>query len=115
MENFFNIFSKFSVLALICFASLSVVVGDIFAKYWSINTKPVFYFIALIAYAFSGFFYIPTLLREGLVVTSVIWSITSIIGFLAVGILLFKETLTPLQIIGVVLGIIALVILTVGK
>jgi len=65
--------------------------------------------------AFSGFFFIPTLLREGLVVTSVIWSILSIIGFLAVGILIFKETLTILQIVGVIFGILALIILKLGE
>ncbi len=115
MNEFFNIFSKIPVWVLLCLAAISVVTGDVLAKYWSTNTKSVFYFAGLIAYAFSGFFYIPTLLREGLVATSVIWSILSVIGFLVVGILLFKETLTPLQIVGVILGIIALVILTLGK
>ena len=115
MDWLLNVFSKIPVWALLCFAAISVVAGDIFAKYWSANAKSVFYFAALIAYAFSGFFYIPTLLREGLVVTSVIWSILSIVGFLFVGIILFKETLTPLQIAGVVLGVIALIILTLGE
>ena len=115
MDQFFNIFSKIPVWALLCFAAIAVVTGDVFAKYWSTNTKSVFYFAALIAYAFSGFFFIPTLLREGLVITSVIWSILSIIGFLAVGILIFKETLTILQIVGVIFGILALVILKFGE
>ena len=115
MDWFLNIFSKFPVWALLCFAAISVVAGDVLAKYWSTNVKPIFYFAALIAYAFSGFFYIPTLLREGLVITSVIWSILSIIGFLVVGIVLFKETLTSLQVVGVILGVIALVILTLGE
>ncbi len=115
MDQFLNIFSKIPVWVLLCLAAISVVTGDVLAKYWSTNVKSVFYFAALVAYAFSGFFYIPTLLREGLVVTSVVWSILSIIGFLAVGIILFKETLTPLQIAGVVLGILALIILTLGE
>ncbi|MEK7547031.1 MAG: SMR family transporter [Patescibacteria group bacterium] len=115
MDWFLNIFSKFPVWTLLCFAAISVVTGDVLAKYWSTNTKPVFYFAALTAYAFSGFFYIPTLLREGLVVTSIIWSILSIVGFLVVGILIFKETLTPLQIVGIILGIIALIILKLGE
>lgn len=115
METFFTIFSKFPVWILLCLAATSVILGDVLAKYWSTNVKPVFYFAALIAYGFSGFFYIPTLLREGLVITSVIWSILSIVGFLAVGIILFKETLTPLQIVGVILGIVALVILKLGE
>lgn len=57
------------------------------------------------------FFYIPTLLSKGLVLTSIIWSLLSIIGFLLIGLVVFKEILTSMQIIGVSLGIIALIIL----
>ncbi len=115
MTEFFNFFFKFPVWVLLCLAAISVVTGDILAKYWSTNVKPVFYFAALIAYGFSGFFYVPTLLREGLVVTSIVWSILSIIGFLIVGIVIFKETLTPIQVVGVILGIAALIILRAGE
>lgn len=103
---------KIPVFILLLLSGLSVVTGDYFAKYWSINQKTIFYILAILGYLGSSIFYIPTLLREGLVVTSVIWSLISIIGFLFVGLVIFKEVLTIWQIIGVSVGIIALVILS---
>jgi len=49
MNEFLNIFSKIPVWALLCLAAIAVVTGDVFAKYWSTNTKSVFYFAALVA------------------------------------------------------------------
>ena len=106
---------KLPVILLIILSAASVTAGDFFAKYWSINTRSVFYVLAIMGYVGSSIFYIPTLLREGLIITSVLWSLLSIIGFLVVGILIFKETLTNLEIIGVMLGIASLVILSLGK
>jgi multidrug transporter EmrE-like cation transporter len=85
--------------------------GDTFAKYWSLNPRWSIFIGAMLGYLASGFFYIPSLLREGLVITSVIWSLISIIGFLFVGLVLFKEHLTPVQWIAVALGIVSLLIL----
>ena len=85
--------------------------GDYFAKYWSTTQKHPFYYIALITYFCSGFFYIPTLLKQGLVITSLIWSLLTIVGFTVIGIIIFKEHLTITQTIGLVLGIVALIIL----
>jgi|SRR3989344_8207505 len=95
---------------LLVLSALSVIAGDLFAKYWSANQKALFLIIALLSYFLSGLFYIPTLLREGLVVTSVVYSLLSIIGFMFIGLVLFKETLTQLQLTGVFFGVVALII-----
>ena len=104
---------KLTVQTLLLFSASAVVAGDYFAKLWSTNQRTVFLLAAFLGYFLSSVFYIPTLLREGLVVTSVIWSLLSIIGFLFVGLVIFREQLTTLQIIGVIFGIIALAILSV--
>lgn len=108
-----SIVQKVPVLVLLIFSACGVVVGDFFAKYWSIHQRTAFFVLALIGYLISSLFYIPTLLREGLVVTSVIWSLLSIMGFLFIGLAVFKEQLTLSQIVGVALGVVALVILSV--
>ena len=115
MRLFVAILPKLPVFVLIVLSSVGVVMGDYFAKHWSVNKKGLFLLFAFIGYLMSSFFYIPSLLKEGLVVTSVIWSLLSILGFLFVGIVLFHETLNTLQIIGVVVGCIALVILAVAS
>ena len=105
--------SKIHPLVSIIIAASTVIVGDYFAKIWSLHTSETKYFIlSVFFYGLSGVFFTPTLTKQGLVYASVIWTILSVTGFLFVGILLFKETLTFTQIIGILIGIISIVILT---
>ena len=115
MNFIIALLSKFPVPLLLIMSAASVVAGDFFAKYWSLHTRSIFFVLAVIGYLGSSFFYIPTLLKEGLVVTSVIWSVLSIVGFLLVGLIVFKETLNPLQSVGVGLGVLSLIILSLAK
>lgn len=112
MQQIIDLFTKIPVWLLLSLSAGSVIIGDLMGKFWSVNSRPLFYVIALICYFLSGVFYIPSLMREGLVITSVIWSILSIAGFLFIGLVVFNESLTPLQITGVVLGVIALILLS---
>jgi multidrug transporter EmrE-like cation transporter len=95
---------------MILLSGLCVVLGDIFGKIWSENLNKNFFLLSILFYGLSSVFYMPALLKEGLTITSVIWSLISILGFLIVGILIFHEKLTPVQIIAVVLGMISLVL-----
>ena len=98
---------------LLVLAAICVISGDYCAKAWSVNQKPMFLVLAFLGYFMSGFFYIPTLLRQGLVITSLIWSLLSIIGFLVIGLVIFKEQLSVVHSIGVFFGVIALLLLSV--
>jgi multidrug transporter EmrE-like cation transporter len=109
-----TLLAKLPIWLLLALSAAGVVSGDYFAKSWSLNQRGWVYGLAIAGYAVSALFYIPTLLREGLVITSVIWVVLSTIGFLVVGILIFHETLTPLQWVGVGLGIASLLILTIA-
>ena len=113
MKFLLDIFSKVPVTVLLLISALFVIAGDFFAKYWSVHRGWLLFVIAFITYSLSGFFYIPTLLREGLVVTALMWTLLATIGFVLIGLLIFKESLTPLQIIGVITGIISLMILNI--
>lgn len=112
MQILLNFVHQMPVALMLILSATSVVLGDLFAKFWSINQKGWFFGIALVGYFLSGLFYIPTLLKKGLVLTSVIWSLLSIIGFLFIGLVLFKESLMPVQIVGITLGVIALILLS---
>ena len=103
--------ASFSPWLLVTLAAISVILGDVFAKYWSQNQRLTYYLLGLVFYFLSGFLYIPSLLKEGLVVTSVLWSLIGTIGFVVVGLVFFKETLTLMQGVGVGFGVVALVIL----
>ena len=107
-----NNLNKISVFGLILLAAASVIFGDFAAKLWSTNHNNNWYTLALGGYFLSGVFYIPTLLREGLVITSILWSVLSIIGFLAIGLIIFRESVSNLQILGILFGVVSIVILT---
>lgn len=109
------LFLKIPALVLLVLSALSVTTGDFFAKYWSTNTRGLFYFLALLGYIGSGVFYIPTLLKEGLIITSVIWSVLSTVGFLLVGLVIFKESLTAMETLGTILGVASLVVLSFSR
>ncbi len=111
MQAYIELVSRFPILLLIFLAVICGVSGDIFAKYWSVDHKLSYFLLVLFFYAGSAFFFVPTLLRESLVVISVIWTIMNITGFLLVGLVMFKETLTYWQIMGVLIGIVAVVML----
>ncbi len=111
MQTFVQIAQKIPIPVLLLLSGTGVILGDTFAKYWSLDPRWSIFVAAMIGYLASGFFYIPSLLREGLVITSVIWSLISIIGFLFVGLVVFKEHLTLVQWIGVMFGVVSMLVL----
>ena len=106
--------SKFPIWLLLGISASGVITGDYFAKLWSTNQRGFFVCLSIAGYVVSGLFYVPTLVRSGLVVTSVIWCVLSIIGFLFIGVYMFHESLTGLQWVGVSFGITSLIVLSVA-
>lgn len=112
LKYWISIAQKIPLLVLILISASSVVLGDYFAKSWSVSQRGWLFGGAFIAYGLSSIFYVPTLMREGLVVTSLLWTITATAGFLIIGLVLFREQLTMGQWIGIGFGVTALVILS---
>lgn len=108
----FTALAKLPVWLLLLLSAAGVIAGDYFSKSWSVNQRVSLAALAIAGYACSAIFYMPTLLREGLIVTSVVWSVLSIIGFLVIGLFVFNETLTPLQWLGVGFGVVSLITLS---
>ena len=112
---YLSILGRLPVVVLILLAASAVIIGDYAAKAWSIHQKESFLFLAFVGYFFSGFFYIPTLMRENLIITSILWTLMSTIGFLIIGFIIFKEVLSVSQIIAVLVGLISIIFLTFFK
>lgn len=110
-----ELMQKIPLALALLLSAVGTVGGDYLAKSWSLNLKTNYFILALVFYFAAGLFYAPTLLKEKLVITSVIWSVLSIIGFLFVGLVIFRETLTSIQILGVVLGVLSLIILAIAQ
>ncbi|MEK7187666.1 MAG: hypothetical protein AAB691_02355 [Patescibacteria group bacterium] len=107
--------SKLPTIALLLIGAICVAVGDYFAKSWSVEQRDILYYIAFASYALSPLFYLPTLLKESLIVTTIIWSILIILVSITLGAIVFHETLSPLKWSGVILGLVALVILSLAE
>lgn len=111
MRFMINFLFGLPVPLLLTLAVTGVVAGDFFAKYWSVHRQPHLFLLALLGYLASGLFYTPTLLKKGLVVTSITWTVASLIGFLIIGIVIFGEHLSAWQVVGVAFGVMSLLIL----
>ena len=112
MDTLVSFSQKIPLILLFTVSALFVGVGDYLAKKWSLVPGWNFCAGALVCYFISSFFYLLTLTRKGLVVSCVIWSISSIVAFLFVGLVIFHETLSGMQLIGVILGTISLILLS---
>ncbi len=100
------------VFLLLLLAVCMNIAGDYAGKFWSVHQKPWIFLIAFGLYALAGLLYLPSLLKEGLIVTSLIWTILTVVGFVLVGLLIFHEHLTTMQLLGVGLGVAAVVLLS---
>ncbi len=110
-----TLLGRVPVPMLLGISAASVVAGDTLAKFWSTNHRPALFWLSLLAYAASGIFYVPTLVRAGLIVTSTLWGVADMIGFLFIGFVIFHETLSPLQLVGVGFGAVAVIILAIAS
>lgn len=113
LNNYINLFANISVWVLIVASATFTILGDYFGKLWSINLHPIFFWLNVTFYTLSSLFFIPALLKEGLTITSVVWSLLSIIGFMFIGLVLFKEVLTVVQVVALIFGVISLILFSI--
>lgn len=81
-------------------------------KYWSAGESRLFLYLGLFGYLMVGalFAYILSI-HSNMTVINGLWQVLNIILVSAVGIFLYKEKLTPLQMIGVGFAILATALL----
>lgn len=93
-------------------AALISVVGDLCGKLWATGKGWWFYPAALVIWTLGSVVYLPVLAKQGLVVATLLWCFFNVLGFVFLGVVLFKETLTPMQWAGVILGVIGMALLS---
>jgi len=87
-------------------------VSDIFAKEWSLRSHWWIFAIAISGYIITNLFWLYALKNGAdLARGAVLFSAGSAILGVMSGLILYKEILTPIQLLGVFLGIISLVLL----
>lgn len=112
MNQLFNYLSEtIPTWALLVLVAGCIVIGDTIIKYWTGNQKDWMVVVVLVFYTISGLLYFPTLLNENLTTATVIWSVLSLIGSVLVGLLIFRETVSLVQGVGIMLGILSVILI----
>ena len=109
-------------LILILLAVTAVAIADVFLKKAALGgslsaaLKSPWFFGALALYLFQIFFYTYVfVLGFELSVVGIMQTILYALIIVGAGLLLFQETLSPLQITGMVLGIAGVILINLGK
>jgi len=87
-------------------------VADIFAKEWSLHGNWIRWTGAILGYIIANIFWLFALKGgSGLAKGAAIFSIASAIIAVLLGVILYKESLTTIQLIGIGIGIISLILI----
>lgn len=89
--------------------------GDIIFKYWIENNNWKFFLAGLLAYIIGMLFLIATFKTKNIAVASVIFILFNIATLTIASYIIFKEPLSSLQTIGLLVGLVAVVILELAE
>jgi len=96
-------------LSLLIFFEL---VADYFAKEYSLKGGWIFWVLAILGYVIANIFWLSAIRNgSGLARGAILFSVGSAVVAVALGVLLFKEHVSPIQVVGCLLGIISLVLI----
>lgn len=85
--------------------------GDIVLKYWAISNRGTLMVIGLLVYFIGSIFWAYSLRHETLSRSLIVFSLSYLILGALAGLLYFKETLTPRQLAGVGLALVAIILI----
>jgi multidrug transporter EmrE-like cation transporter len=101
-------------IILLLIGGIILTLGDIMMKKWVNTNSYIFYIIGMIIYLVGLNFLAQSFKFKNIAVASVIFVIFNVVTLSIVSWIYFKETLSPVQIVGMVLGILSIVILEVA-
>jgi multidrug transporter EmrE-like cation transporter len=83
-----------------------------FVKNVSMGLNPMWMIIPTILYSFSPYVLLQALKMESLVIMNLLWDLSSDIVVTLIGILFFKEHLSPLKMVGVCLSLVSIFLMS---
>jgi multidrug transporter EmrE-like cation transporter len=96
---------------LLLIGGIILTVGDILMKKWVSSNNYVFYIVGMIVYLVGMNFLAQSFKYKNIAVASVIFVIFNVVTLSIVSWLYFKETLSALQIVGIVVGLCSVILL----
>ena len=106
-----GIYLKIIFFSLIVLSVFFEVVGDIFFKKWSIDSKYFLLYTGLIFYFIGTIFWAISLKYEHLSKAISVFTVLNLIIIILVGVLYFKENLSLVNKIGIGLGILSVILI----
>lgn len=100
-----------TALKLILIGSLVTTAGDIVMKEWTVTDKRTLYLAGMLVYLVGLNFLARSYRYENIAVASLVFVILNIVVLALVSYLLFGEGLSPLRLVGMGVGLLAIVIL----
>ena len=95
--------------------SLLDLAGTLSAKMFYLHKNIWYLIITVIMFAGAGLTFALSLKYEGMAITNILWISLSIILVTLAGIFIFKESISPLQIVGLVLAAAGVILLNIKK
>jgi len=102
-----------AVLVTIAFSVIGVV-GDYFLKVASAREQPLrtgWFYLGFALYASTAFGWVFVMRQLKLGTISVLYSVSLVLLLTAIGVVVFRESLNHLEVVGIVLAVISLVLL----
>ncbi len=101
------------VWAWIIISTLFFAFGEFISKKFALNPSWMLFTLFIFIDLLSAAAWIPAIVQKNqLSITGVIWSVISLMATILIGLLLFNEKLTIIQSIGLVVGIISVILLS---
>jgi multidrug transporter EmrE-like cation transporter len=103
-----------SVFILVLIAMMFYGFGEYFSKLFANVSSSKFAFLAILFYILTSCCFLPALKKfNSLSALGTVWNVGYTMITLGIGILIFHEPLTTLQILGIILGFIAIILLSI--
>ncbi len=95
---------------------LSVLVtmyGDYLSKKFALSPSWRYVVIISIVYAIGTLFWLPAILQKNeLSIVGAMWAVMLYVGIVSIGLIIFKETVSSFGILGIILGLISIIFLS---
>jgi multidrug transporter EmrE-like cation transporter len=89
-------------------------IGEFMSKKFALNPKISFVLLMLASYILGSLAWLPAILQKNqLSIVGVMWSVLSVISTILIGVLIFNEKLSQFGVIGIALGIISVILLSI--
>jgi multidrug transporter EmrE-like cation transporter len=87
-------------------------IADIFAKEWSLKGNPLFWILSLSGYVIANAFWLFAIKSgSGLARGATIFSVASAVLAIIIGLVFYRESVTTIQVIGMIVGLIAIILI----